>query len=54
MKLAKVLPGAVLKSKTSEWGVFRIDEEEVEECNVLGIVQQSAARCTWYLSVSNT
>lgn len=35
-----------MESKASKRGVLRVNEVEVEECNVLGVVQQSAAWCT--------
>lgn len=40
-----------MKSERREGGVFGIEEMEVEEGDILGIVEETAAGCAWVLSV---
>lgn len=46
VQLVQVRQRPVMESEGSEWGVFGVDEVEVEVCDILRVVDKSTAGCT--------
>lgn len=50
-ELMEIRPRAVMEAKCCERGVFRVDKVKIEECNILRVVEQSAAGRASFLTV---